>query len=76
MQNAHVHPAFAGVAAIPQRVVAATPVNCRVSVKTEDGDNTYDGLYPSTYDAVIDAHTRVGMRPCKIKVRALSEKTL
>ena len=50
--NAHVHPAFAGIlnnfAAIPQRVAAATLVKCRVSVKTEDDDNTYEGLFPST----------------------------
>lgn len=73
--NAHVHPAFAGVlnnfAAIPQRVAAATLVKCRVSVKTEDGQQTYDGLYPSTCDAVIDAQTRVGLRPCKVSVKAL-----
>ena len=73
--NAHVHPAFAGVlnsfAAIPQKVAAASLVKCRVAVKTEDGETTYDGLFPSTCDAVIDAQNRVGPRPCKVSVRAL-----
>lgn len=72
--NAYVHPAFAGVlnsfAAIPQRVAAATLVKCRVSVKTEEGQQTYDGLFPSTCDAVIDAHQRIG-KPCKVSVKAL-----
>ena len=73
--NAHVHPAFAGVlnsfAAIPQQVAAASLVKCRVAVKTEDGETTYDGLFPSTCDAVIDAQTRIGLRPCKVSVKAL-----
>jgi hypothetical protein len=75
IQNTHVHPAFAGVlnnfAAIPQRVAAASLVKCRVSIKTEDGDTTYDVLFPSTCDALIDAQARVGMIPCKVSVKAL-----
>ncbi|WP_287496885.1 hypothetical protein [Pandoraea sp. CB10b_02] len=72
--NAHVHPAFAGVlnsfAAIPQQVAAARAVKCRVTAKTEDGEQTYDGLFPSTCDAVIDAAERVGL-PCKVSARAI-----
>lgn len=74
--NAHVHPAFAGIlngfAAIQQRVAAARLVKCRVAVKTEDGETTYDGLFPSTCDAVIDAQNRVGLRPCKVSVKVQS----
>lgn len=75
MQNANVHPVFAEVlgrfAAIPQQVAAARAVKCRVTVKTEDGEQTYDGLFPSTCDAVIDAQQRVGLRPCKVSARAV-----
>ena len=46
-------------------------VKCRVAIKTEDGETTYDGLFPSTCDAVIDAQNRVGLRPCKVSVKAL-----
>lgn len=74
MQNANVHPVFAEVlgrfAAIPQQVAAARAVKCRVTVKTEDGEQTYDGLFPSTCDAVIDAQQRVG-KPCKVSARAV-----
>lgn len=70
--TSHVHPAWAGVlnsfAALPQRAAAAL-VKCRVSVKTEDGETTYDGLFPSTCDAVIDAQKRVGQRPCQVSVK-------
>lgn len=72
-QNAHVHPAFAGVlnsfAAIPQRVTAARVVKCRVAVKTEDSETIYDGLFPLTCDAVIDAQNRVGLRSCRVSVK-------
>jgi hypothetical protein len=65
VENAHVHPVLAGVldsfAALPQRVAAATLVRCRVSVTTEAGAQTYDGWFPSTCDAVLDAHMRMPM---------------
>lgn len=71
--NAHVHPAFAGVlnsfAAIPHRVAVARLVKCRIAIKTEDGETTYDGLFPSTCDAAIDAQNRAGLRPCKVSVK-------
>ena len=47
-------------------------VRCLVTVQTEDGRQTYDGLFPSTCDAVIDAQNRVGLRPCKVSVKALA----
>ncbi|WP_197328976.1 hypothetical protein [Ralstonia syzygii] len=51
--------------------MAAALVKCRVAVKTEDGETTYDGLFPLTCDAVIDAQNRFGPRPCKVSVKAL-----
>jgi hypothetical protein len=51
------------------RPQAARLIKCLVAVKTEDGETTYDGLFPSTCDAVIDAQARVGMRPCKVSVK-------
>jgi hypothetical protein len=48
---------------------ASRLVKCRVEIKTEDGEQTYDGLFHSTCDAVIDAQNRVGMRPCKVSVK-------
>jgi hypothetical protein len=47
------------------------PIKCRVSIKTENGEITYDGLFPSTTDAVIDAQKRIGMQPCKVSVKAI-----
>jgi hypothetical protein len=74
MQSANVHPVFAEVlgrfAAIPQQVAAARAVKCRVTVKTESDAKTYDGIFPSTCDAVIDALHREG-RPCKVKAQAV-----
>lgn len=46
-------------------------IKCRVTITTTDGAQTYDGLFPSTCDAVIDAQTRIGTRPCKVSVRAI-----
>lgn len=42
--------------------LAATPIKCRVTTKTEGGQQTYDGLFASTGAAAIDAQERVGMR--------------
>src|SRR6218665_2160104 len=39
-----------------------TPIKCRVTTKTEGGQQTYDGLFASTGAAAIDAQERVGMR--------------
>lgn len=47
------------------------PIKCRVSVKTEDGESTYDGIFPSTCDAVIDAQQRLGGNLRKVSVEAL-----
>jgi hypothetical protein len=73
MKNTHIHPAFAAslasFAAIPQQVAAAA-IKCRVTVKTESEAKTYDGIFPSTCDAVIDALHREG-RPCKVKAQAV-----
>jgi hypothetical protein len=87
VENAHVHPVLAGVldsfAALPQRVAAATLVRCRVSVTSEAGAQTYDGWFPSTCDAVLDAHMRMPMHthmglglglglrllPCKVSAK-------
>lgn len=46
-------------------------LECRVTLTTNEGVSTYDGLFHSTCDAVMDAQTRVGMRPCKVSVKAL-----
>ncbi|WP_265299855.1 hypothetical protein [Verminephrobacter eiseniae] len=50
--------------------LAATPIKCRVTIKTEGGQQTYDGLFASTGAAAIDAQERIGMR-CQVSVRAL-----
>ncbi|MCW5323713.1 hypothetical protein D5039_21985 [Verminephrobacter aporrectodeae subsp. tuberculatae] len=55
----------------PPQAPAAPPIKCRVSVKTADGGQTYDGLFPSTWAAVIAAQDRIGLRPCRISARAL-----
>ncbi|WP_265280668.1 hypothetical protein [Verminephrobacter aporrectodeae] len=58
-------------AATRPQAPATPPIKCRVSVKTVDGGQTYDGLFPSTCAAVIAAQERIGMRPCGISVRTL-----
>lgn len=46
-------------------------IKCRVTLTTADGAQTYDGLFPTTCDAVIDALTRIGLRPAKVSVKAM-----
>lgn len=44
---------------------------CRITITTAQGVETFDGLYRSTIAAVIDAKTRIGMAPGKIKVQVI-----
>ena len=70
-----IHPTFAEIlsnfSTIPQKIAKVRAVKCRVSIKTESGDSTYEGVFPSTCDAVINAQESIGMRPCKISVEVL-----
>jgi hypothetical protein len=51
-----------------QHTTTARLVKCRVTVKTEDGEITYDGLFPSTFDAREDAEKCFGLG-CRIEVK-------
>lgn len=46
-------------------------IKCQVTIKTKDGEQTYEGLFPSTCDAAIDAQKRIGLQSCKVVVRAI-----
>ena len=46
-------------------------IKCRVTITTADGAQTYDGLFTTTCDAVIDAQERIGLRPGKVSVKAI-----
>ena len=46
-------------------------VKCHVRIKSEGGVQAYDGLFPTTTDAVIDAAERAGEEPCKVSVTVL-----
>jgi hypothetical protein len=79
MQNAHVHPALAGIlnqfAAIPACATAANDatqrmVKCSVTVTAADLHETFSGLYPSTCDAVIAATEHFGQR-ATVSVRSV-----
>jgi len=52
--------------------LAPALIKCRVSVKAASGLQTYDGLFCSTFAAVVDAQTRIGSHACGISARALA----
>lgn len=48
-------------------------IKCKVTVKQEDGQvHQYEGRYPSTFDAVIDALDKFGI--VKVSVEVLSRE--
>ncbi|CAH0447273.1 hypothetical protein LMG10661_03339 [Ralstonia syzygii subsp. syzygii] len=66
-----INPVLSGFVATPRRVAAVPLIKCRVRVMTENGETSYDGLFPSTCDAVIAAAECLGLRSGKVSARAL-----
>lgn len=50
----------------------STPIGikCRITIKTAAGTRSYSGIYPSTFDATIDAMDQLGEAGGKISVVA------
>lgn len=46
-------------------------IHCRVRVVMAGLTLEFDGLYPSTCDAIIDGQTRAGDRGCRVTARAI-----
>lgn len=74
--NTHAHPTFTGILngfAAPVPMAAHAPlIRCAVHIKTEDGEEAYEGYYQSTFDAVNEAQERVWPRQSTISVKAVA----
>ncbi len=46
-------------------------IKCRITVKTKDSNYDYEGLFPSTCEALIAATQHIETHPCKLNVKAL-----
>ena len=83
MSNAHLHPTFENVVrdfkATPERVASAIEtskplVRCRVTFTIGGGLGTasYEGLFKTTFDALLDAQSKCGEMQWGIRVVALA----
>lgn len=45
-------------------------IKCRITIKTAAGTRSYSGIFPSTFDATIDAMDQLGEAGGKISVVA------
>jgi hypothetical protein len=47
-------------------------IKCRVTIKTATGSRSYSGIFPSTFDATLDAMDQLGDGQGRISVRAVA----
>jgi hypothetical protein len=46
-------------------------IRCRVTIKTASGSRSYSGIFPSTFDATLDAMDQLADARGSISVRAV-----
>lgn len=49
-------------------IAAPKGIKCRITIKTAAGTRSWHGIYPSTFDATIDAMDQLGEAGGKISV--------